>query len=135
MATRLNPYLHFDGQAREALELYRSVFGGDVSVMTYGDMGMEGDLAGQVMHGSLTGPDGLTIMVSDGAPGQELVRGNASNLSLSGDDDAELRGWFEKLAAGGEVHVPLERQMWGDVFGMCTDRFGISWMVNISEPS
>jgi PhnB protein len=60
--------------------------------------------------------------------------GNNFSVSLSGEDVAELQGYWEKLSTGGSVSVPLEKQMWGDVFGMCTDRFGISWMVNISEP-
>ncbi|WP_244931604.1 VOC family protein [Nocardioides sp. W7] len=135
MTTILNPYLHFDGTAREALTFYHSLFGGDLNVMTYGDMGMEGDQATQVMHGQVNNPGGITLMASDGAPGQTLVRGNASNLSLSGDDEAELRGWFETLADGGEVHVPLEKQMWGDVFGQVQDRFGVIWLVNIAQPA
>ncbi|WP_182525875.1 VOC family protein [Nocardioides dongkuii] len=133
MPTLLNPYLHFPGTAREALDFYRSVFGGDLDVMTYGEMGMDGDQAAQVMHGQLTAPS-LTLMASDGMPGEELVRGNTSNLSLSGDDETELRGWFDRLADGGEVHVPLEKQVWGDVFGQCADRFGVTWLVNIAQP-
>lgn len=135
MTSILNPYLHFDGQAREALTFYHSLFGGELNVMTYGDMGMDGDQAAQVMHGQISAPGGITLMVSDGAPGESLVRGNASNLSLSGDDETELRGWFEALAEGGEVHVPLERQMWGDVFGQVQDRFGVIWLVNIAQPA
>lgn len=133
MTSILNPYLHFDGDARAALTFYHSLFGGELSVMTYGDMGTEGDLATQVMHGQVSNPGGITLMASDGAPGESLVRGNASNLSLSGDDEAELRGWFEALAQGGEVHVPLEKQMWGDVFGQVQDRFGVIWLVNIAQ--
>lgn len=135
MTTILNPYLHFDGTAREALTFYHSLFGGELSIMTYGDMGMEGEQATQVMHGSITNPGGITLMASDGAPGSSLVRGNASNLSLSGEDDAGLRGWFEALSDGGEVHVALEKQMWGDVFGQVQDRFGVIWLVNITQPA
>ena len=131
--TILNPYLHFDGDARTALEFYQSVFGGDLSVMTYGDMGVEGDQATQVMHASLSTPDGFTLMASDGAPGQSLVRGNASNLSISGDDEPRLRSWFDALAQDGAVHVPLEKQMWGDVFGQVQDRFGVIWLLNIAQ--
>lgn len=137
MTSILNPYLHFDGEAREALTFYHSLFGGELSVMTYGDMGGDmgdGDLAPQVMHGQVSNPGGITLMASDGAPGETLIRGNASNLSLSGDDEAELSGWFESLAEGGEVHVALEKQMWGDVFGQVQDRFGVIWLVNIAQP-
>lgn len=135
MTTILNPYLHFDGSAREALTFYHSLFGGELSVMTYGDMGMEGDQAAQVMHGQVSHPGGITLMASDGAPDATLVRGNSSNLSLSGDDETELRRWFGALAEGGEVHVALEKQMGGDVFGQVQDRFGVIWLVNIAQPA
>ena len=135
MTSILNPYLHFEGTAREALTFYHSLFGGELNVMTYGDMGTEGDLAAQVMHGQVSTPGGITLMASDGAPGETLVRGNASNLSLSGDDEGELRGWFDALADGGEVHVALEKQMWGDVFGQVQDRYGVIWLVNIVQPA
>ncbi|CAB4693683.1 MAG: VOC family protein [Actinobacteria bacterium] len=134
MTTLLNPYLHFLGEAREAMEFYQSLFGGELSVMTYGDMGMEGDQADKVMHSQLAaGP--LTLMGSDSPSDAPMTRGDMNCLSLSGDDDAQLRGWFEALSTGGEVHVPLEKQMWGDVFGQCKDRFGLTWLVNISEPA
>ncbi len=73
-------------------------------------------------------------MGADTPPGMEHSPGNNFSVSLSGDDEDELRGYWEKLSAGGSVSVPLEKQMWGDVFGMCTDRFGISWMVDIGRP-
>ncbi|GAA2659071.1 VOC family protein [Streptomyces vastus] len=134
MATRLNPYLSFDGDARQALEFYKEVFGGTLSVNTYAEFG-QGDtpLADKIMHGMLETPSGLTLMGADGAPGEEYKPGNNFSVALTGEDDAELRGYWEKLSAGGSVSVPLDKQMWGDVFGMCTDRFGIQWMVNISE--
>ncbi|MFJ6727805.1 MULTISPECIES: VOC family protein [unclassified Streptomyces] len=135
MASRLNPYLSFGGDARAALEFYQDVFGGELLVHTYGDFGQpDAPEAGQVMHGMLETPAGFTLMGADVPPGTEHVPGNAFSVSLSGDDAAGLRGYWERLSADGEVSVPLERQMWGDVFGMCTDRFGIPWMVNISEP-
>lgn len=85
------------------------------------------------MHAMLETPSGFTLMASDTPPGMNVTRGDNISVSLSGDDAAALRGYWEKLSAGGSVSVPLEKQMWGDVFGMCTDRFGIPWMVNISE--
>jgi len=86
------------------------------------------------MHGMLETDSGFTLMAADAPPGTELTPGNNMSVSLSGDDSEDLRGYWEKLSDGGKVDVALERQMWGDVFGMCTDRFGISWLVNISEP-
>ena len=132
MASILNPYLSFDGNAREAMELYRDVFGGELSVMTYGDMGTEGEDAQKVMHSSLTRSGGFTLMGADTPPGQTLQRGNDFGVSLSGDDESELMGYWEKLSEGGTVTVPIEKQMWGDTFGMCQDRFGVTWMVNIA---
>ena len=131
MATTLNPYLNFDGTTREAMEFYRDVLGGELSIMTFGDMGADGPTADGVMHASLTS-EGLTLMASDMPPGQTLEAGNNFGVSLSGDDEAELMGYWDKLSAGGTVTVPMEKQMWGDAFGMCVDRFGTSWLVNIA---
>ncbi len=135
MATKLNPYLTFPGTAREAMELYESVFGGTLTVMTFGDAGAEGvPDPDQVMHASLETPSGFTLMASDMPPGMDRQEGNSMSVSLSGDDGDELRRYWEGLTAGGTVTMPLERQMWGDEFGACSDRFGVSWMVNIAGP-
>jgi PhnB protein len=135
MASQLNPYINFDGDARQALEFYREVFGGTLRVHTYGDIAQQtGQMADKIMHGMLETPGGFTLMGADNPSGKVTVGDNFS-VSLSGDDDAELRGYWEKLTVGGSVSVPLEKQMWGDVFGMCTDRFGVPWMVNISGHS
>ena len=134
MPTRLNPYLHFDGDAREALEHYRAVFGGELVLSTYGDFGMPGPDAEKIMHGQLETPSGYTLMGGDTPPGMELRRGNHLTISLSGDEPDRLRGYFTQLSEGGQVSVPLEKQMWGDEFGQCTDRYGVEWLVNISQP-
>ncbi|MFD5573573.1 VOC family protein [Streptomyces cadmiisoli] len=133
MASRLNPYLSFDGDARQALEFYQEVFGGTLTLNTYGDFGQPGSSdSGKIMHGMLETPGGFTLMGADNPPGTEHVPGSNFSVCLNGDDAAELRGHWEKLSAGASVSVPLEKQMWGDEFGMCTDRFGVPWMVNIS---
>lgn len=135
MASRLNPYLSFGGDARQAMEFYKEVFGGSLALNTYAEIGgQDGPDADKIMHSMLETPSGFTLMGADAPPDMEHTPGNNFSISLSGDDDAELRGYWEKLSADGSVSVPLERQMWGDVFGMCTDRFGIPWMVNISQP-
>lgn len=132
----LNPYLNFrDGQAREAMEHYRSVLGGELTVMTFGDMGTEGPLATQVMHGQLETPAGFTLMGADAPP--EMVQvtfGDNVSVSISGpqEEAEQVREWFAGLAEGGEVRQPLAAAPWGDEFGMLTDRFGISWLVNIA---
>ena len=138
MPSRLNPYLTFQGNAREALEDYRDILGGELVLSTYaeGGMGENAADADKVMHGQLETDSGFTLMASDTPPemGMELHPGDNISISLSGDDADELRGYWEKLSAGGTVTMPLEKQMWGDEFGMCVDRFGIPWMVNISQP-
>ena len=133
MASKLNPYLSFKDTARDAMEFYQSVFGGELLVSTFGEMGdPDGAEANLVMHASLETPSGYTLFASDTPAGMDVTPGNQITVSLSGDDADELRGYWEGLAADGTVRMPLERQMWGDDFGMVTDRFGIDWMVNIS---
>lgn len=135
MPTRLNPYISFDGNARAAMEFYEGIFGGTLSVSTFGDLGGEGGpQADNIMHAMLEGPSGLVLMGADVPPGTEHKPGNNMAVSLSGEDAGELRGYWDKLSSGGTVLVPLERQMWGDEFGMCVDPFGVSWMVNIGQP-
>lgn len=133
MASRLNPYLSFKDTAREAMEFYRDVFGGELEINTFGEYGdhsaPEADL---VMHAMLETPAGFTLMASDTPPGMELREGSQITISLSGDEGDELRAYWEKLSGSGTVTMPLERQMWGDEFGACTDRFGIAWVVNIA---
>jgi PhnB protein len=134
MASRLNPYISFDGNARQAVEFYQSVFGGELAVNTFGEYGAaDSPDADKIMHGQLETPAGYTLMVSDTPEGRPYNPGDNITVSLSGDDGDELRGYFEKLSAGGNVMMPLEKQMWGDEFGMVADQFGIAWMVNITQ--
>jgi PhnB protein len=135
MASRLNPYISFKDNARQALEFYRSVFGGELSMMTFGEMGMpDAPEADNIMHGTLETDSGYTLMAADTPPGMEHNPGKNISVSLSGDDGDLLRGYWDQLSNGGSVSVPLEKQMWGDEFGMCEDQFGITWMVNIGQP-
>lgn len=130
VATTLNPYLVFSGNAKEAMQAYAEVFGAELTLHTFGEAAGPGMSPDGVMHASLPTPAG-TLMASDGGP--DVVRGDGVTLSLSGDDEAVLRGWFDALAEGGTVSMPLEKQVWGDVFGQLTDRFGVAWMVNILQ--
>ena len=133
MASRLNPYLNFNGTARQALEFYRSVFGGELTLSTFGEMGAaDAPDADKIMHAMLETTSGFTLMGADTPSGMTFEPGARITVSLSGDDGDELRGYWEKLSAGGTVAMPLEKQMWGDEFGMCADRFGVTWMVNIA---
>ena len=132
MASRLNPYISFKDNARDAMEFYKSVFGGELALNTFGEYGDTGPSADKVMHAMLESPSGYTIMAADTPEGMTYDPGTNIAVSLSGDDSDELRGYWDKLADGGNVTMPLEKQMWGDEFGMVTDRFGISWLVNIA---
>lgn len=133
MASRLNPYIQFDGTAREALEFYKGVFGGELTLSTFGDFGdKEAPGADKIMHGQLETDAGYTVMAADTPPGMPYSPGTNITVSLSGDDAEQLRGYWAQLTDGGSVDVPLEKQMWGDEFGQGTDKFGIAWLVNIT---
>jgi PhnB protein len=133
MASRLNPYISFKDNARQAMEFYRDVFGGELSVNTFGEFGGEQAEADKVMHSQLETANGFTLMASDTPEGMPYNPGTNVAVSLSGDDADDLRGYWQKLSDGGTVTMPLEKQMWGDEFGMCVDKFGVSWMVNITQ--
>ena len=133
MASRLNPYIGFDGTAREAMEFYKEVFGGELTVNTFGEFGSQGAPdADKIMHSQLETDRGFTLMASDTPSGMGRTSGDNITISLSGEDGGELRGYWEKLSDGGNVTMPLEKQMWGDEFGMVVDQFGVPWMVNIA---
>jgi PhnB protein len=140
MTTRLNPYLNFRDRTREAMEFYHSVFGGELTMSTFAEMQASEDPAEQdkIMHSQLVTDNGLTLMAADTPNSMDYTPGtNDFAVSLSGEDEDELRGYWNKLSDGGEVTMPLGQAPWGDLFGMCDDRFGITWLVNISagQPS
>jgi PhnB protein len=132
MTVRLNPYLTFRDNAREAMTFYHSVLGGELTVSTFADFRASDDPTEQdkIMHSQLETPDGLVLMGADTPAGMEYRPQAGVSVSLSGDDEARLRGYFERLSEGGTVTMPFEKAPWGDTFGMCVDRFGTSWMVN-----
>ncbi len=136
MTVRLNPYLGFRGNAREAITFYQSVFGGDLVISTFGDFHASEDPSETdlVMHSLLTTDNGLALMASDTPNRMAHNPGDNISISLSGpkSDETELRGYWEKLVGGGTVAMPLETAMWGDTFGMCVDTFGIAWLINIA---
>ncbi|TLM82522.1 VOC family protein [Pseudarthrobacter sp. NamE5] len=137
MPTTLNPYLGFRDNAREAMNFYQSVFGGELTLSTFGDFQATQDPeeSEKIMHSMLTTPQGMVLMGADTPNSMDFSPGSAISISLSGDDETELRGYYEKLSGdGGMVTVAMERAPWGDIFGMCTDRFGIAWLVNVNAP-
>ncbi|MGL4744333.1 MAG: VOC family protein [Dermatophilaceae bacterium] len=136
MASILNPYLNFAGNAREAMEFYQQVLGGELTVSTFGEYGGAGPSADGVMHANLTTPSGFTLMASDVPPGQEGSHHPGTNVRLSlGGDDESLREYWAQLSDGATIETPLEKQVWGDEYGALADRFGIHWMVNIGSAS
>lgn len=132
MSVRLNPYLSFQDTAKEAMTFYQSVFGGELLLSTFRDFHASEDEAelDKIMHGRLDAENGLLLMGADTPNSMEL--GSNGTVSLSGDDEAVLRGYWDKLIAGGVVSMPLNLAPWGDYFGECKDKFGVSWMVNIT---
>jgi PhnB protein len=135
MTSRLNPYLNFNGNARQALQFYQSVFGGELNLNTFADFGgQDSPDADRIMHGQLETDAGYTIMAADVPSSMEYHSMAGCSVSLSGDDGDVLRGYWEKLAAGGTITMPMQKQSWGDEFGMCVDGFGVPWLVNISQP-
>lgn len=137
MATTLSPYLHFRDNTREAMEFYHSIFGGEVKFSTFKDNHAAQDPSEEslIMHSVLKTPDGMMFMASDTPPRMEYKPGTNFSMSLSGGDESELRGFFDKLCEGGQMTMPLERSPWGAIFGMCVDRFGVHWLVNILVPA
>lgn len=134
MQSKLNPYLSFKDNTREAMEFYRTVFGGKLDLSTFKDYHASQDPSEDnlVMHSVLEADNGITLMASDTPNRMEYRPGNNMSMSLSGDNEAELKAYFEKLSTGGMVAMPLEKAIWGDSFGMCTDKFGVQWLVNIA---
>jgi PhnB protein len=134
MVTRLNPYLSFRDNARQAMEFYQSVFGGELSMSTFAEYQMADDPAEQdkIMHAQLESPSGLFLMGADTPGSMDYTPGGSISVSLSGEDEAELTGYWEKLSDGGTVVEPLAQAPWGDSFGMCVDKYGVMWLVNIA---
>ena len=138
MTVRLTPYLGFRDNAREAMTFYQSVFGGELTISTFGEFQASEDPAEQdkVMHSQLETPDGLVLMGADTPNAMEYRPQAGISVSLSGDDEPKLRGYWERLSVGGTVMVPFEKAPWGAIFGMCLDRFGTTWLVNVApEPA
>lgn len=134
MKTSLNPYLSFKDTTKEAMEFYQTVFGGKLELHTFAEYHASPDPSedNKIMHSMLEAENGITFMAADTPNSMDYTVGTNFNMSLSGDNEEELRGYFNKLSEGGAIKMPLEKAPWGDTFGMCNDKFGVSWMVNIA---
>lgn len=131
----LNPYISFRDNAREAMEFYQSVLGGELTVSTFGDfpgMGIDPSENDLVMHSQLTVGDGFILMASDTPSTMPYSAPDGFSISLSGDEGDLLTGYFTGLAEGGTVTLPLDPAPWGGKFGQLTDKFGVGWMVSIN---
>jgi len=134
MTTRLNPYISFKDNAKQALAFYQSVFGGELTMSTFSEAGMPVDPTEKdlIMHGQLISPNDLVLMAADTPSHMTRNPGDNITVSLSGEDEDELAGYWHKLTDGATITAPLDKAPWGDTFGMLTDKFGTNWMVNIA---
>lgn len=133
---KLNPYISFKNNTKEAMEFYKSVFGGELTMTTFKEGGMvqDGPSSNHIMHSMLiVGPE-MNLMASDTPEQMEYKPAAGISISLSGEasDEEKLKSYWEKLLEGGNAFMPLDKAPWGDMFGMLTDKFGITWMINIS---
>ena len=136
METQLTPYLNFRNTARTAMEFYQSVLGGKLTFNTFKEFNAaeSPEEENLIMHSMLETENGIIIMAADVPDRMELNVGNNFNMMLGGDNQTELTTNFEKLSQNGTVLMPLNKQIWGDIFGSFVDQFGINWMVNITVP-
>lgn len=134
MSAKLNPYINFKNQAREAMAFYQAALGGKLTMSTFGESGVPADQAAAdgIMHSELITDSGMTIMASDAPDHIPYDFGNNVGMSLSGNDEALLKGYWDKLSQGAKIEVPFAKAPWGDTFGMFTDKFGIHWLVNVT---
>ncbi|HEX2678264.1 MAG TPA: VOC family protein [Polyangiales bacterium] len=136
-------YVNFPGTTDEAFKLYETVFGTKtLARMTFGEVPWAGDVPasakGKVMHAELAITPSVHLMASDFVEGLspgKLVRGNDFNISIVANDKAEADRAFTQLSAGGAVRMPIGNAPWGPYFGMCTDRFGVQWMISLPHPA
>lgn len=129
-----SPYINFHGQAREAMMFYQHAFGGELDLLAFNPAGAP-QTAGpgdSIMHAHLKADD-VSIMGSDGMPEYPPTVGDNMAITLMGDDRERLTKIFTELSADGNVKQPLKTESWGDTFGYFTDKFGINWMVDITQ--
>jgi PhnB protein len=136
MQSKLNPYVHFNDNAAEAMQFYHSILGGKLTMNTFADFGMAQNPsdANLIMHAQIDDENGVILMGADTPSYMAYEPGSRITISLSGDNHEELSRFFEGLARDGQVQEPLTKSPWGDTFGMLADKYGVEWMVNIAAP-
>ncbi|PTU55942.1 bleomycin resistance protein [Sphaerisporangium cinnabarinum] len=137
MSVQTTPHLNFRGDARAALELYRSVFGGELVVTTCGDLGQAADPAAGalVVWGQVSAPSGFRVMAYDVPADRPWSPGEAPFfVSVRGDDVEEVRRCWDALVDGSTVVAPLASSDWAPAYGMLTDRFGVTWVLDVAAP-
>jgi len=137
MSLQTTTHLNFRGEAREALEFYQSVFGGDLVTVTYAEASAVQDPgeAEQIMWGQVAAPNGFRVMAYDVPAGRAWNRGEAPFfVSVRTDDAAELEPYWARLVEGSVVVVDLGPAPWAPLYGMLTDRFGVTWVLDVAVP-
>lgn len=154
MSIRTTPHLNFHGDARAALELYGSAFGGEVVIATYGDTGMPRDAPGaeRVVFGQVESADGFRVMaydipVQDGGEEGDVQAGSTRRVqgttvtdrpyfvSVRAQGLEEVQRCWDALSAGGTVIEPLAASAWSPGFGVLADRFGVTWVMDVEAPA
>ena len=132
-ATKINSYLTFNGNCREAMNFYRKCLGGELFFQTIGESPMADKMPKQmknsILHSTLI-KGALVIMASDMVSDKGLVKGNSVSLMLNCSSEKEIRACYEKLAASGEATHPLEYTFWGALFGDLIDKYGNHWILH-----
>jgi PhnB protein len=133
MKPTLTPYLNFMGQTADAMKFYQTIFGGDLKMQTFAESGMptSDEDKDKIIHADLKN-DAMSFMASDGNAERPVHMGDNIQMSIVGTDEALLTKYFNGLAEGGKIDMPLAKQFWGDIYGQLTDKFGVHWMVNVS---
>ncbi|MEV7723675.1 VOC family protein [Streptomyces sp. NPDC087917] len=137
MSVTTTTHLNFRGAAREALGFYASVFGGRAVVVTYKDTGNVGNEAEAdwVTWGEVVGDNGFHVMAYDVPSQLSWSRGEKPFfVSVRGDDTGEISALWQKLAQGSTVDQPLGASQWAPLYGMLTDRFGVTWVLDVAAP-
>ncbi|MFV8752974.1 VOC family protein [Nannocystaceae bacterium ST9] len=135
MTLQVTNHLNFRGDARAALEFYQSVFGGDITIVTYENAHQVQDPseANHVMWGQVAAEDGFRVMAYDVPSRMAWDKGtNAFFVSVRGDSAEEIGARWQRLSAGGTVVQPLAPSGWAPLYGMLVDRFGITWVLDVA---